>query len=226
MQLSLYARTVTERIAAIEQCSPEKDVFPRACWGSLNAFLVVIGPSPGAPNPGQERWPGGRDRPVDQNVSTGDGLGDNPFGDSNRRRANRWNKVLRTAFLDERQKDQLTALFNLDWGHAESASKVPSHALAEGCPIVYRCLERVKPRVVIALTWSVFRTFHHYMLSTDGIDCSPVRADCLTSAIVRLNGTGFDTLFIRSPNHPSRHFLTDSKISLLQSSIKAFLQES
>lgn len=95
MEAALYSSSAAARLAAIRagQSRPPL-MFPRACRGSLNAFSVLLGPSPGRQSKGEELWLGGPNRPYDQEVRIEVGLNENPFGDSHHMRRDRWNKLL------------------------------------------------------------------------------------------------------------------------------------
>ncbi len=62
--------------------------WPRACTGAGNAWLLLCGPSPGRADSTDKTWPGGPNRPVDEEPSIGPGAGKIEFGTNTRRNDN------------------------------------------------------------------------------------------------------------------------------------------
>jgi hypothetical protein len=150
-------------------------------------------------------------------------LPENPFNDRHRKRKERWNKLLGTAFDADEEARALTALFNLDWGHQANASQVPPAYLRLGCEVVWKCLIEVRPRIIIAVTKNVFETFHEFLSSRTDSALTPLDPTQPKSFIFTIPGANFATLCARSPNHPSRHWLTASMIESVKARIRCFL---
>jgi hypothetical protein len=110
----------------------------------------------------------------------------------------------------------LTALWNLDWGHYPNATQIPPANLTLGIAVIRDLITQVRPRIIVMLTNKVADTLLGAW-SAERIVMNPVESRLsYTPHEARFPQVDFPTLLIKPPNHPSRHFLTDTKISLVE----------
>lgn len=183
------------------------DTWPRGCRGSANGWLMLVGPSPGRADDSNDRWPGGPGRPIDEIASVGPHASALQF-DTNRGRNRRWSMLYEAVFGRTDYAAALTSLVNLDWGHYSDAKTIPEDYLQAGCRVVYDLILLSRPRIVLALTkttWSILTPFLASHAEAVHQHVSIADLDCLR---VRLPGGAADSLVIRAPQHPSRHWFT------------------
>ena len=183
--------------------------WPRACWGSANGWLMLVGPSPGRKDPEEPFAPGGPNRPFDSAPSIGPSAGDIAYR-SNKGRNKRWAMLSAAVFDQSSHADALTTVANLDWGHNSDHNNIPDQYILDGCHFVYDVMKETKPRVVVTLvirTWGVLMQF----LET-------------SDAATRLPGYTAATLIVRSPQHPSRHFFTQDHANNVAREVRNFLE--
>ena len=196
--------------------------WPRACWGSANGWLMLVGPSPGRKDPEEPFAPGGPNRPFDSVPSIGSDAGAIAYR-SNKGRNKRWAMLSAAVFDQSSHADALTTVANLDWGHNPDHKSIPDQYLLDGCHFVYGVMKETKPRVVVTLvvrTWEVLMRF----LETSDADTVDYRAlGQLDACAIRLPGYTAATLIVRSPQHPSRHFFTQDHANAVASEVRNFL---
>ena len=196
--------------------------WPRACWGSANGWLLLVGPSPGRKDPEEPLALGGPNRPIDSVPRIGPGAGAIEYL-SNKGRNKRWAMLSGAVFGQSSHADTLTTVANLDWGHNSDQKKIPEQHLLDGCHFVYGVMKEAKPRVVVTLvrrTWGVLMRF----LETS--DAAPVNYRALgqlDACAIRLPGYTAATLMVRSPQHPSRHFFTQDHANAVANEVRNFL---
>jgi hypothetical protein len=131
---------------------PEK--WPVACGGAANAFLVLLGPSMGAPRRDEVVELGGANRPqhhpmqIGQAVMDFEGLG---------HRKPRWWRLCAAILGGGHYITSMTALLNLDSRHSSSESGIPATDLiADFRDYIWPLLNQLRPRIVCVLsnrTW-------------------------------------------------------------------------
>jgi hypothetical protein len=199
--------------------------WPLACGGAANAFLVLIGPSMGHAIPGETIALGGANRPYGDSMKIGRDVMSFDWGDQ---RKTRWTRLCAEMLGSEKYVSSLTALMDLDWRHSASEKVIPPEELNSGfVNYVWPLLGEVQPRIVCALTNSVWNTI---IPEIQSLQVSfPVYPDKHTlprePVVFRLPGCDFNTLFIKPHNHPSRHFLTDEMISQVGKACQWFLKQ-
>lgn len=195
--------------------------WPMGCGGAGNAFLVLLGPSPGKPPRDKSAAPGGANRPLGKPMRLGPGAISFEWGDG---RQARWTRLCAAMLGDEERALSLTALLNLDWRNTTNQSDIPIEDLREGWrQHISPLLAEVRPRIVLALTNRVWRTVSEAL---DG-ECTllsrcPARLTREPIAIT-IKGCGFPTLFLKAHNHPSR-FLSYDEIGEIGRACRWFLE--
>jgi hypothetical protein len=199
--------------------------LPRGCWGSANGWLLLLGPSPGRADRNQQTWRGGLSRPFDSGVSISSDSGRIEFK-GNPARNRRWNLLTSTITSSEKKAFALTTIANLDWGHNPDAGAISLKTLEAGCPIVWDFAATTKPRVVVVLHWKTWEVFSNFLLAKKsgesllgnfGIQPAPIR--------IRIVGCDFESLVIKSPQHPSRHFFQKKHAAYLHRQTRKWLMK-
>src|ERR1700676_1538092 len=102
---TLYSANPEERFEASIQYGKETPtqnfVWPYGCWGAANAWLALLGPSPGKPFKGDVRAAGSENRQWDQFPKIGENACQIQFGDGTRRNA-KWKKISQAGFGSNR----------------------------------------------------------------------------------------------------------------------------
>lgn len=196
--------------------------WPRACWGSANGWLMLVGPSPGRKDPDEPFAPGGPNRPFDSVPSIGPDAGAIAYR-SNKGRNKRWAMLSAAVFDQSSHADALTTVANLDWGHNPDHKSIPDQYLLDGCRFVYGVMKETKPRVVVTLvvrTWGVLMRF----LETSDAATVDYRAlGLLDACAIRLPGYTAATLIVRSPQHPSQPYFAQYHANDVASEVRNFL---
>lgn len=196
--------------------------WPSACFGSGNAFLALIGPSKGQASEGKTSQPGGPDRPDGDQMAIGYFQHFNWHGS----RTDRWRRLSHALLGGAQYVDYLTAVLNLDWSHNPNEKTVPDTNLHAGfAQHVWPTIIRVKPRLLCALTNRVWEIVGPTVqrLAVQFPAC-PVLLP-REPIFFRLPNSDFVSMLIKSHNHPSRHFLTDTDIQQLGMACAWFLQQ-
>jgi hypothetical protein len=199
-----------------------RKLWPNACWGAANGWLMLLGPSPGGADKDETVRPGGANRPMDSEVSIGPCAGRIHF-DSNQGRNRRWDRLREAVFGDLDHADALTTLANLDWGHNADHRSIPDAYLSMGCASVFEVMKQAKPRVIITLvrrTWDILLPF---LESRQAIVPGYASATGLDCRLLRLPENGAQTLLLRSPQHPSRHFFSSDHERQIREEVQHFL---
>src|SRR5437879_4687969 len=151
----LYHPNIGMRYLATERFQNDgkkhEEFWPRACWGSANAWIVLVGPSPGAPMDPKNPWPGGPKRPVDDHaqISLSASVVDFPNG---RYRNERWMSLIDQFTGNRKHTLALAAICNLDWQQQTDQDSIPDERLRDGCTVVEKVINETRPRIVAALT--------------------------------------------------------------------------
>ena len=127
--------------------------------------------------------------------------------------------------MTEQYVGTLTALLNLATGSFANERDVPRERLQAGfVERVWPLLADIRPRLVVALTNRVWKVMNPEIekRAVPFATC-PVPLT-RTPIIFRLDGSPFLSFFIKTHNHPSRHFLTDAKIADLGKACRWFLE--
>jgi hypothetical protein len=197
--------------------------WPIACDGAANAFLVLIGPSPGSPTPGEAVQLGGADRPLHRSME----LGANVIAfDWGGQRVKRWERMCAAILGGDKYWPALTALLNLDWQHSGDEKRIQQASLAYGLNnYVWPLLSDLRPRIVCALTnsvWDVLRP-----AAEENLIAFPPCPVALSRQplVFRIPTSDFNTVLIKPHNHPSRHFLTEAHIASMGAACRWFLAE-
>ena len=223
MNLDLFSPDLERRYQASRAAENEcRQLWPNACWGAANGWLMLVGPSPGREDKYELVRQGGPNRPRNSLVSTGACAGKISF-DSNKGRKVRWDLLRWAAFGDMGRADALTTLANLDWGNHGDHRSIPDDYLRMGCGDVFEVMKEAKPRIIITLvrrTWNVLLPFLEEQqtvmpgyISATGLDCR----------LLRLPENSACTLLLRSPQHPSRHFFNCSHAQRVREEVQHFL---
>jgi hypothetical protein len=174
--------------------------WPRACWGSANAWIILVGPSPGAPKDANNSCPREPDRPDDSCASISLQAGHIDF--PNRKNRN----VLWRSLIDQftgcnkEYTEALTGICNLDWVEQANQSLVQEKYLRQGCLVVDRIIRKTKPRVVAAMTvrvWDLLSEYYRQNIEAEvpscGLKRNPLRLRIFQE---------FETFLIKT-RHPS-----------------------
>jgi hypothetical protein len=183
--------------------------WPGACTGAANAYLVLIGPSPGANSKARavER-PSGPIMEIRPERMTFEGWESNPSI------PRRWVSLCASLLGGEQYVQPMTADFNLDWGHEGNQRNVAQDYLGAGLDIIWPLLKTVKPRIVMPLTRTVCELV---------ITKIPGAALPKVAQPLRFKIGDCESLLLRPHNHPSRHFLTPAHIEQLGAISQEFL---
>ena len=199
--MNVYSENPLERFLASKQDGGPELSWPFSNWGAANAWLVLLGPSPGKDDGGAKGTHTvrvGLPCPIQFNTY--------------RNRNPRWRKLWEEPFGphlrvgDENLGEYLTALMNLDGTNEPDETKLTNASLVNGCDRVERQLNQCRPKVIVALTESAFAVFRshlgdRYMPSKlDGFE-EPRRGN--TGGTFQLTNAVHRTWLIRAPQHPS-----------------------
>jgi hypothetical protein len=199
--------------------------WPRGCWGSANAWLMLCGPSPGRADGPNQRSLGGPERPRDVPVSIGKESGKIEF-ESNKGRNKRWQNLVRAVFGDEETSASLTCVANLDWGNYGDHRDIPTTHFDEGCGTVLKVMQSSQPCVVITLvtvTWDYLAAFLSEFFVE--LDLQPPLVEGrkpLNCRVMQLPGCIHKTLLLKSPQHPSRQFFTNTHCHQIAETVRWF----
>ncbi len=199
--------------------------WPRGCWGSANAWLMLCGPSPGRADDPAQRSLGGGDRPKDVPVWIGKNAGKIDF-QSNKARNKRWRNLVYSVFGDEEQGDSLTCVANLDWGNYGNYKDIPVENLKQGPATVLEVMQACQPAVVITLvtlTWDYLEAYlRKFSVAPDLHPPSVEGKKPLKCRVIELPNCNHKTLLLKSPQHPSRHFFTDVHCHQIAATVQWF----
>jgi hypothetical protein len=145
----------------------------------------------------------------------GCGIGLCPF-DTTPGRSRRWAKLITACVGSEPVARHLTALWNLDWGHEPNERNVPPEFLSAGLEDILSLIAQARPRLVVPLSNRVAQVIRAGLVARN-VTLNPVASHLTFPAYeVSFPRIGFPSVVIKPPNHPSRHFLTDTKIALVE----------
>jgi hypothetical protein len=222
---NLYAPNLQQRYRA----SLRADItelpthWPAGCGGAGNAFLVLLGPSPGGVRKGAGPAKGGADRPQGTTMGLGAEAMNFDWGDQ---RKVRWTQLCAEMLGEERYVRAMTALLNLDWKHSTDEKAIPKADLENGWnEHILPLLSQVRPRIVCALTNRVWRIVAPVAERTQVAlpDC-PVKLAREPMAF-KIHGCNFPTLLVKSHYHPSWPFLTNARMADLGRACAWFLND-
>lgn len=185
-------------------------LWPAGSGGATNAYLVLLGPSPGGAT-GAKRYP--------RNIGP-ESMGFEWGG----RRNSRWIQLCTEILGDECRARALTALLNLDSRHTTNERNISEAALREGWEErIFPLLSSVQPRIICALTNRVWN------IITDGELGDPEVASFGKSlarqpVLLQIPGCKFRTLAVKPENHPAR-FLSNRAIRQLGRACRRFIEE-
>jgi hypothetical protein len=136
----------------VEALIPSKEKWIKSAFGAANAWLVVVGPSPG-------KGPGGKVVEAVPPV-----LGEvHPLFEKFKNSTPFWKELFRllqqgfhSAGLDADAALMLTMLVNLDITPEGDSKKIPQEKLRDGLPRLKQVLELTRCRMILALTKSVY----------------------------------------------------------------------
>jgi hypothetical protein len=219
---SLHSKDASKRLKAslafAKKYSGVKEVWPSGCFGAANAWLLLVGPSPGKAGPQEQSLPGGVNRPLNRPVAVGPEVGTIKFK-SGRNRNSRWNYLTNACFGNEEQAGALTAVANLDWGNFSDQNEIETASLQAGCPAVFGIMKMSQPRVVLALSKKVWGPLTEY-LSFCTVEEFVHRG--IEGRIIQIPSCRFKTLLLRTQNHPSR-FLSSADCVDIGSTVRWFV---
>ncbi len=190
--------------------------WPKYWWGTANAWLVFLGPSPG--NSGGNAIDWNRERlptlgkPHEHFKTQWDSRG---FWDRLREWTIQAYKLAGVFPDDEEAALGLTLLANVLSQKAGKEKGIPEEALVEAMPTVVTQLELVRPRIVVSLTERIFELVYREFQKRYKV--APPRKSTLVKTTTRKKGkkvefqpkyfhikTNFGLLLIaRAPIHPS-----------------------
>jgi hypothetical protein len=182
--------------------TPER--WPLGCGGAANAYLVLIGPSMGRVT--------GRHHGVGNTMNLGPEAMNFDWGDH---RKARWTRLCAAILGDECHAHALTALLNLSEQHSTNESEISGADLRAGwTERIWPVLRRVRPRIVCALTNSVWDTIVD-TLTARFVEIPACPFDLArTPKGFRIPGCQFTTVLVKPHNHPSR-FLSNEQVDQL-----------
>lgn len=222
-----FSNKLEERSLASSESGSLDEKWPLGCFGAANAYLVICGPSPGGSSDPAKVNAGGANRPRGGIKKYGPGSFDiSSWGGS---RVERWNKLCASLLCgEEKHIDRMTAVLNLDWGNNPDTSKnpIPKSVLQPGFDDhVWEEIKKVKPRVITALTNSVWDVMKNKMEEHSVSFSEPPVKLTRKPIFLQLPDTGFVSMFLKTQNHPSRSYFTDAHISELGRLAKWFESE-
>jgi hypothetical protein len=196
----LFSRDPEERIRSSNASQSWPSVrWPYGNQGAANAWLVLVGPSPGS----EKR----ADVPPWIEVTFGDCVQHIAMHDT---RGKAWDAVITAAFgrlHSPAARRQLVALINLMGTNATEEKKLDAKDLDGGVSAVVEKLRLVHPRVVLALSNGVYdrlaQALNTNPLGGDGALHGPYGFP-LRAATFKDEAAGFDVLLIKGVQHPSR----------------------
>jgi hypothetical protein len=206
-------------------------LWPAGIRGAANAFVAVLGSSPGKPSPGEKRIDGEGPRPTwdhRRQIGKNAGIGTAPFGKGNRRNPG-WNRLFTAAFGQRCPNPQaaiesLTAIWNLDWRHEALEEDTSYERLRAGAADILSLAAEVKPRVIVTITAQVAEIFAAAIAERNldqapfGDGSSPTRP-----RVVWFPTVPFPTLLLRSIRHPSYNTLTAERLLQVSECCDRFL---
>lgn len=207
--------------------------WPVACYGASNAFLALLGPSPGGANADEAIARGGANRPHRYSMRIGRNLQDFNFNGKKDPRTARWTRLCAEILGEESCISAMTALLNLDWRHSTSENAIPQEDLAAGFTrYVWPLLQQLRPRIVCVLsnrTWdTIYPQIRDFEIAlprfrfslADSCGVKPSREPL----VFKLPDCDFPSLLIKPHRHPSRA-LSYEQISIIGRSCRRFLQK-
>ena len=217
MNMNLYDPDINLRYKATCEYEVREEIltakWERACWGSLNGWIMLIGPSPGKADSQNEKWSGGIDveRPKDETAVISSKAGVIDFN-SNKARNKKWTNLI-LDFVDKVEyAEALTTVCNLDWGHNSSQSNIPLDYLRQGCTVVFDKIVQTKPRIVAAMTVSVWEILldHFNNVCSPNTEAAYITPLALNTNLkrspmivkVRENDNAFLFMKLRHPSRP------------------------
>lgn len=221
---SLFGRTTNERLGGASGVDVEPIQWPYGNQGAANAWVVLVGPSPGE----EKRTDYPKTNPVTF-VKGGDGWTPQYIGMEGFRR-HAWDALIQAAFgsqYSDEVRKRLVALINLTGSSSSKEDALAREALDDGAAEVCLKIRLVHPRVVVALSNAVFDRLLE-KLKGDPLDPQsqpmgpyqrPLRVFSFPDP-----DTGTRTLVIKPPQHPSRPMKRPGHlpVSLTSSELKTF----
>ncbi|MEQ1908034.1 MAG: hypothetical protein ABMA15_04385 [Vicinamibacterales bacterium] len=186
--------------------------WPAGCGGAGNAFLVLLGPSPGGVRKGGRPAKGGGNRPKGWAMGLGAEAMNFDWGDH---RKARWTRLCAEMLGGEPYVRAMTALLNLDWRNSTDEKAIPIADLEAGWDEhILPLLSTVRPRIVCALTNRVWNVVAPAAERTRmAFPACPVELAREPIAF-RISGCRFPTLLVKPHNHPSRFLSNDQMADL------------
>jgi len=202
---NLYDPDLAARFVATEEFQNDgkrrDEQWPRACRGAANAWIILVGPSPGAPVDAEHPWPGGPNRLRDGQATISLHATAIDFANG-KNRNQRWMTLIDQFTRDRKFTVALAAICNLDWQEQANAALVPEEYLRAGCGGVDQVIKTTKPRIVAALTvrvWDHLAAFYRNLNKiAEEIPCAGMRRNPLRLRLFE----AFDTFLIKV-RHPS-----------------------
>jgi hypothetical protein len=206
----LYSPVLDERLDATQKNTVTSELAPAWPWGNrgaANAWMIMVGPSPGKPNPNIV--------PTSQSRRIGMNHGFSGF-DHLAHRNPTWLALAEAGFGSRgspKLRSALSALFNLCSIDTSDASSLTHEELDRFSD---RCIERIlecRPRVVIAIERRVFeilasrfsnrQSFRRSVFDAAANSYTGRITDCY---VWQYNQDGYvnEIILIRAPSHPSR----------------------
>src|SRR5258708_6761837 len=210
MNNDLFSPNLERRLAATNAAIAAnldlERTWPAGCRGAPNAYVIFLGPSPGAPDKGNSQELGGANRSMERNsAKIGEGFGLYEFVDGKQRNW-KWRRLFATIVGDGEAYKKLTGVWNLDWGNFANEKLIAQSDLVAGSKMVLQLVSEAKPRVIITLTKSVADVFG-CMVRQNGFPYSVIEPpDEIGRPAYEVDfpGAGFRTLVFKTPRHPSR----------------------
>lgn len=205
----LYSPRLAERYAASLEAGDLalQRRWPAGCGGAGNAFLVLLGPSPGGSRSKRAERAGDSSQAPPRPMRIGPHAMNFDWGDH---RKTRWTHLCAQMLGDPRYVQTLTALVNLTADASTDERTADRGSLPGGWQELLPVLGLVKPRRVCALTNRVWKVVRE-SAEQASVNLPPVspselaRADGIPAAWMSLV-----TLLVKPHNHPLR-FLTNAQ---------------
>jgi hypothetical protein len=231
---ALFSPDLKERLAATcvydsHTSNNTEEEWIAGCRGAANAFVVMLGPSPGTPDPGEKLLTRTPQRPTWHHpfrIGPNAGVSLQPFGSGKKARPG-WGRLFTAGFSEKSPNTQaanaLTGIWNLDWCHQSRETGTPDEALREGAETIIELVTKVKPRVIFTLSAKVNDTFWE---SISQFQCEKSGAPLENTQPVEVlfPGVPFPTLVLRSIRHPSYNTLNASRLTALTECVGTFLK--
>jgi hypothetical protein len=211
----IFSANIEERYQASRKPLPNDSGIskvPYGCGGAANAYLVLVGPSPGTASEGQV-VPDSNLRPCNKTLTIGEKAMNFNWGNSQGTqkdvRFERWTKLCGAILGDEKYVTALTALFNLDWSHSGDQKALSKEKLQVGWnDHIWPLTKKVKPVILCPLTNQVWNIMQSEVEQLPIIKRPEFHFDVAKKKpfCFQFMDAAYPSFFIKPANHPFKTF--------------------